>query len=36
MTHTPHRRHDISAKVWSLLEAHLPGRQGAWGRSSSG
>ncbi|SEJ31023.1 hypothetical protein SAMN05216318_14514, partial [Nitrosomonas eutropha] len=26
-----HRRHDISDKVWSLLEGHLPGREGAWG-----
>ncbi len=27
----PHRRHDISDKVWSLLEGHLPGREGTWG-----
>ncbi|SEJ16135.1 hypothetical protein SAMN05216318_12822 [Nitrosomonas eutropha] len=26
-----HCRHDISDKVWSLLEEHLPGREGAWG-----
>ena len=26
-----HRRHDISDKVWALLEPHLPGREGAWG-----
>ena len=26
-----HRRHDISDKVWHLLEPHLPGREGAWG-----
>ncbi len=26
-----HRRHDISDKVWSLLEPHLPGRRGVWG-----
>ncbi len=26
-----HRRHDISDRVWSLLEPHLPGRKGAWG-----
>jgi len=26
-----HRRHDISDRVWKLLEAHLPGRAGAWG-----
>ncbi len=30
MTHS-HRRHDISDEVWSLLEVHLPGRQGSWG-----
>jgi len=26
-----HRRHDISDRVWNLLEPHLPGREGAWG-----
>ena len=26
-----HRRHDISDKVWNLLEPHLPGREGSWG-----
>jgi transposase len=26
-----HHRHDISEKVWSLLEPHLPGREGVWG-----
>lgn len=26
-----HRRHDISDKVWDLLEPHLPGRKGSWG-----
>ncbi len=26
-----HRRHDISDKVWHLLEPHLPGREGVWG-----
>ncbi len=26
-----HRRHDISDKVWLLLEPHLPGRAGSWG-----
>jgi len=26
-----HRRHDISDKVWALLERHLPGRTGSWG-----
>ncbi|QOJ08993.1 IS5 family transposase [Nitrosomonas sp. H1_AOB3] len=30
MTHS-HRRHDISDRIWSLLEGHLPGREGAWG-----
>ena len=26
-----HRRHDISDRVWSLLDPHLPGRKGTWG-----
>ena len=26
-----HKRHDISDCVWSLLEPHLPGREGTWG-----
>ncbi|MBL8640431.1 MAG: IS5 family transposase, partial [Alphaproteobacteria bacterium] len=26
-----HRRHDISDRVWALLEPHLPGRKGVWG-----
>ncbi|MCE0484085.1 MAG: IS5/IS1182 family transposase, partial [Methylacidiphilales bacterium] len=26
-----HRRHDITDKVWALLEPHLPGREGVWG-----
>ncbi len=26
------RRHDISDRVWNLLEPHLPGRKGASGR----
>ena len=26
-----HHRHDISDRVWSLLEPHLPGRAGVWG-----
>lgn len=26
-----HRRHDLTDKTWSLLEPHLPGRQGVWG-----
>jgi len=25
-------RHDISDHHWALLEPHLPGRKGAWGR----
>ena len=29
---TTHRRHDISDSVWTLLEPHLPGRRGSWGR----
>jgi len=26
-----HRRHDISDRIWSLLEPLLPGREGTWG-----
>jgi transposase len=26
-----YRRHDISDEVWTLLEPHLPGREGVWG-----
>ena len=26
-----HRRHDISDRVWALLEPHLPGCSGVWG-----
>lgn len=29
-----HRRHDISDRIWSLLEPHLPGRKGSWGGSA--
>ena len=25
------QRHDISDKVWKLLEPHLPGQRGQWG-----
>ncbi len=28
----PHRRHDISERVWELLEPHLPGGSGKKGR----
>ena len=31
MSTTTHRRHDISDKVWNLLEPYLPGRKGGWG-----
>ena len=27
-----HRRHDISDEVWKLIEPHLPGQVGQWGR----
>ncbi len=27
-----YRRHDISGRAWKLLEPHLLGRRGAWGR----
>ena len=26
-----YRRHDITDRVWALLEPHLPGREGVWG-----
>ena len=26
-----HRRHDISDRIWELLEPHLLGRKGTWG-----
>ena len=29
-----YRRHDISDRAWALLEPHLPGRRGAWGRAA--
>ena len=25
------QRHDMSGKVWNLLEPHLPGQRGQWG-----
>ena len=25
-----HRRHDITDRVWSILEPHLPGKRGDW------
>ena len=31
MTESAHRRHDISDRVWQLLDPRLPGREGAWG-----
>lgn len=31
-TQAAYHRHDISDHVWSLLEPHLPGRVGGWGR----
>ena len=30
-----HRRHDISDRVWRVLEPHLPGKVGSVGRPSS-
>ncbi|TSJ87234.1 IS5 family transposase [Chitinimonas sp. BJB300] len=30
-----HRRHDISDSHWLLLEPHLPGRRGDWGRGAN-
>lgn len=31
MENRAHRRHDISERVWKLLEPLLPGRKGCWG-----
>ena len=31
MSDKTHRRHDISDRIWELLEPHLPGRAGSWG-----
>lgn len=31
MAEPAYRRHDISGRVWGLLESSLPGRKGAWG-----
>lgn len=31
MTNLAYRRHDISDRIWQLLEPHLPGRKGSWG-----
>ena len=28
----PYHRHDISGKAWALLEPHLAGQRGRWGR----
>ncbi|WP_108651218.1 IS5 family transposase [Dongshaea marina] len=28
-----HRRHDISDRVWSLIEPHILGRKGDWGKA---
>lgn len=29
-----HRRHDISDITWNIIEPHLPGRKGMWGREA--
>ena len=34
MSTTIHR-HDISDEIWSVLEPHLPGQKGQWGRVSA-
>ena len=35
MTQLAHRRHDITDRLWTLLEPHLPGRSGHVGRPAS-
>lgn len=31
MMSSSQHRHDISDRVWSILEPHLPGQSGLWG-----
>jgi len=31
MTKLAHRRHDITDRIWNILDPHLPGRSGVWG-----
>lgn len=31
MEKASHRRHDISDRIWGLIEPNLPGRKGSWG-----
>lgn len=33
---TSYHRHDISDAMWALLEPHLPGQRGQWGRDCPG
>ena len=34
MVSLAHKRHDISDRVWNIIENHLPGRKGMWGREA--
>lgn len=34
MTIPAYKRHDISDRSWRLIEPHLPGRKGMWGREA--
>ncbi len=31
MNSPAYRRHDISERVWKVIEPHLPGQKGMWG-----
>ncbi len=31
MSEAAYRRHDITDRVWEVVEPHLPGRKGCWG-----
>ena len=35
MSKPSHRQHDISDRIWELLEPHLPGSRGSVGRPAS-
>ena len=35
MKNATHRRHDISDRIWSILEPELLGRKGAWGGNAA-
>jgi transposase len=34
MKEISHRRHDIKDREWDIVEPHLPGRKGKWGKAA--